>query len=72
MQSLLSTLNNTCIDAGIEADQHLLMMHGKSQEMNVDDLAMRQQLITTDGGLRRPGELISPELMNGMGQQANQ
>ena len=72
MQSALSTLDDLCVDAGIEAHQHPLMMHSKGQQINVCDLAMGQNLITTDGGRRRPGELIGPELMVGMRQQSDQ
>ena len=72
MQSVLSTWDDPCVDAGIEAHQHPLMMHSKGQQINVCDLAMGHHLITTDGGLRRPGELIAPKLMVRMRQQPDQ
>ena len=60
------------MDAGIETHQQPLVMHGESQKINLSDLAMRQQLITTDQGLRRPGERIGPKLMGGMRLQPDQ
>ena len=72
MQSVLSTRDDTRIDPGIEAGKHPLMMHSKGQQINVCDLAMGHHLITTDGGLLRPGERIGPELMVGMRQQSDQ
>ena len=72
MQSVLSTWDDPCVDAGIEAHQHPLMMHSEGQQINVCDLAMGHHLITTNGGRRRPGERIGPEPMVGMRQQSDQ
>ena len=71
MQSVLSTWDDPCVDAGIEAHQHPLMMHSEGQQINVCDLAMGHHLITTNGGRRRPGERIGPEPMVGMRQQSD-
>ena len=72
MQSVLSTRDDPRIDRGIEAGQASVQMHSKGQQINVCDLAMGQHLITTDGGRRRPRELIGPALMVGMRQQSDQ
>ena len=72
MQSVLSTWDDPCVDAGIEAHQHPLMMHREGQQINVCDLAMGHHLITANGGGCRPGERIGPELMVGMRQQSDQ
>ena len=72
MQSVLSTRDDPRIDAEIEAHQHPLIMHSEGQKTNVCDLAMGQHLITKDGGRRRPGERIGPDLMVGMRQQSEQ
>ena len=66
MQSVLSTLDDLRVDAGIEAHQHPLMMHSEGPKINVCDLAMGQHLITKYGGRRRPGERICPELIVGL------
>ena len=49
MQSVLSTWDDPCVDAGIEAHQHPLMMHSEGQQINVCDLAMGHHLITANG-----------------------
>ena len=72
MQSVLATLDELCVNAGTEAPQHSLMMQNEGQQINVCDLAMGQHLVTTDGGRRRPGERIGPELMVGIRQQTDQ
>ena len=50
VESVLSTLDDPCVDAGIEAHQHPLMMDNKGQQINVCDLATSHHLVTTDGG----------------------
>ena len=72
MQSVLSTWDDPCVDAGIEAGKHPLMMHCEGQKINVCDLAMGHHLITSNGRRCRPGERIGPELMVGMRQQSDQ
>ena len=72
MQSVLSTWDDPCVDAGIEAHHYPLIMHSKGQKINVCDLAMGHHLITSNGGGCRPGERIGPELMVGMRQQSDQ
>ena len=66
MQSVLSTLDDLCVDSEIEAHQHHLMMHSEIQKINVCDLAMGQHLNTTDGGRYRPRKSICPEVMVGL------
>ena len=63
MQSILSTLDDLCFDAGIEAHKHPLIMHSEGQKINVCNQAMSQHLITTHGDRHGPGERIGPEMI---------
>ena len=72
MLSVLSTMGELCVDAGMEAHQQTLIMHSEGQQINICDLATGQHLNKTYGVRRRPGKLIGSELMVGMRQQSDQ